>query len=398
MKMYFAVVVSLVTLILSICVLGQHFESVPLPVNNGFEFADGRQDLPAAAIDDASLSAIVSDVAGKEKITGMVALVMVNREPVAKAAFGLRNANQPDIPLTVDDKMHLGSCTKAITATLAGLLVDQGRLSWEDTIASRLPQIAEKIAFEYRNVTLSQLLQHRGGVIANGTAWQNGGVGTFENRLEIIAMGLEKVPAGLEIDRFHYSNLGYVIIGAMTEAAGKEKYEKLVQSMIFDPLEMKSAGFGPPNGDKPFDQPRGHTNQDGKITPLNFDNPPSMSPAGRVHANLADWARFIAVHMPVKSEVRPGFLSDESLKFLHSSDMNSKPSPLERLYAGGWLIVNAGSDELELQHEGSNTLWLATVIVQPHKGNAILVATNHPLELSQKANSLVVDRVRQAIK
>ena len=102
--------------------------------------------------------------------------------------------------------------------------------------------------------------------------------------------------------------------------------------------------------------------------------------------------------MPRDSSDHPGFLSAETLGFLHSPANDANPLPSERPYAGGWLVVNAGSDELELQHEGSNTMWLATVIAKRHRGNAILVATNHPLELSQKANSQVVERSRRAIK
>jgi CubicO group peptidase (beta-lactamase class C family) len=366
----------------------------PLPQASLWQEApeSGRSD----TINDESLRVILSEVIEERNITGMVALVMVDHKIVARAAAGLRNASQPDFPMTIDDKIHLGSCTKAITALLAGRLVDSGQLSWDDTIGKRLPAIADAISPAYRDVTLTQLLQHRGGVMANGAAWNKGGVASVENRLEIIRMGLEKLSEETEIGKFHYSNLGYLVVAAMIESAGGKSWEQLVEERVFEPLGIKSAGFGPPIGDGPFDQPWGHRLNNGKIIPIRFDNPPATVPAGGVHMNLADWARLIAVQMPTSTSEKP-FLSSQTLEFLHTPPATSTEHAGETPYCGGWMIVDYGKDFCELQHEGSNTMWLATAIVRPRIGTAILVVTNYPLDLSLPANAEVVERIRQAL-
>ena len=86
------------------------------------------------------------------------------------ATAGVRKHGE-EVSATVEDRLHLGSCTKAMTAVLIARLVEQGRLNWSETLAGVVPEVAKQIPEAHRLVTLEQFLQHRSGFPANARDW-----------------------------------------------------------------------------------------------------------------------------------------------------------------------------------------------------------------------------------
>lgn len=199
-------------------------------------------------------------------------------------------------PVTAADLWHIGSMTKAMTATLLGTWVAQGKLRWQSTLGSLIPRLLEKAAPEVRGITLEQLLTHRSGFRANREPW--GTLPAAGNRSEIVriesARALEHAPGGA----FLYSNLGYMIAGVVAEKLGGKIWEFLMRERLFAPLKMK-AGFGGTGTPGKEDQPWPH-GPDGKPHPANgpeADNPPSLGPAGTCHASMQEYAKFVADHL-----------------------------------------------------------------------------------------------------
>ena len=104
------------------------------------------------------------------KMPGLVAAIVRGDRLVGIAAEGVRKVGDP-APIRVTDRFHLGSCTKAMTATLLGSVVDSGQLSWDSTLAAVFPNEANAMHADYRGVTLDQLLGHRGGLPDNTRWW-----------------------------------------------------------------------------------------------------------------------------------------------------------------------------------------------------------------------------------
>jgi CubicO group peptidase (beta-lactamase class C family) len=357
--------------------------------------ANGQQSTAeneTPVIDDAVVTEIVTGAVEQFEVTGMVAAVVVDGEIVGRGASGVRHIRHPDIPITVDDRIHLGSCSKAFTAALAGILVEEGIIDWDDTLEKRLPQICDAIDPSFHRVKLQELLTHRGAIPDPMPVWRNGGGGTIENRLEIVRDGLKKPAGDSRRGEFRYSNAGYLVAAAMMESATGEPWEEMIRKRIFEPLEMTSAGFGSPAKGDDFSQPWGHLKQGDRIVPTWMDNPASMGPAGTIHCNLEDWARFIVSQMPGRDD-GPRLLDDATLEHLHTA-----PGPIEEGslsgYACGWMVRRGDDGVVELAHEGSNTAWLATVVMFPETGTAILVGTNFALEPSVPANAHVVELLR----
>ena len=301
-------------------------------------------------------------------VPGLVAAVIEGDRVVATGAAGVRQRGGRE-KVGASDKFHIGSCTKAMTATLCAMLVEEGKLKWDTTVGESLKDL-KPMDPGWRDVTLEQLLQHRGGAPGDvepalwALLWTQKGTPA---RQMLAKATVAKPPASPPGTEYTYSNTGYAIAGLMAERAAKRPWEDLMREKLFKPLGMGSAGLGAPTGA----QPRGH-GPDGKpIDPAKrtSDNPPAIGPAGTVHCSVGDWAKFVALHLAgERGEAK--LLKPETFKKLHAPPDGGD-------YAMGWRVVPSPLGKGKaLTHAGSNTMWFAVAWLAPKKDFAVLVACN----------------------
>jgi CubicO group peptidase (beta-lactamase class C family) len=303
------------------------------------------------------------------KVPALVCAVVTKDGVHAIGADGVRRAGE-DAGVTVDDRMHLGSCTKAFTATLAAVFVAEGALRWDSSIGETVGLTLPDIDPAWRPVTLEQLLRHRGGAPANADpkAWDaawNCAESPSACRAAFVEATLGKAPVG--IGTYAYSNQGYAIAGRMIEVvAGEGKdYETLLAERVLAPLGIKRFGFGVPTKADAA-SPVGHTE---KGLPREIDNPNAIAPAGTLHMPLGEWARFIGFHLGARAPA-PLEGAARELPKLHE---RSKDAPYEAL---GWKSATRPWGGNVLTHAGSNTMWYCVAWLAPEKGFAVLAATN----------------------
>jgi D-alanyl-D-alanine carboxypeptidase len=331
-------------------------------------------DAPGAQPDD--VSATLEPFRAAAGAPAMAGAVFRGGKLAALGATGVRKLGAP-AQVTGGDLWHLGSDTKAMTATLIGIYVDAGMLHFSDTIAALFP--GETIDPGYRNVTIDQLLHHRGGLPGDIPAaiwaqmWTDGA--STGARISAVRAMLARPPAQAP-GTFVYANAGYMVAGAALERAAGDTWEHLITEKLWGPLRMSSCGFGAPGTAGQVDQPWGHqTNGDGSFTPLDpgsagSDNPPSLGPAGTAHCTIADWGKFLALHVAGARGEPTSVVSIATLKHLQTP-------PAGGDYAGGWFVTSRGwAGGPALTHTGSNTLWRATTWLAPAKNLAFVVATN----------------------
>jgi CubicO group peptidase (beta-lactamase class C family) len=232
----------------------------------------------------------------KHNLPALAVVVVKDGQICDRAAVGIRKWGATT-PVTTNDVFHIGSCTKSMTATLAALLIEDGKLRWDTTIAEMFPELKDRMDPQYRAVTVEQLLTHRGGVPGTppagpwAQAFKQQGTPTRQRR-EFIEAVLSQTPETAPGTKMIYSNQGYAIIGAMLEKVTGTAWEVLITQRLFKPLHMDSAGFGPPGTVGALEQPWGHTRNLLATMPMQAGNPPAIAPAGRVHCSLDDLARY----------------------------------------------------------------------------------------------------------
>jgi CubicO group peptidase (beta-lactamase class C family) len=351
----------------------------------GPERKEFRSD-PTAVTADERVNRVLAPIRDEHLLPGLIGAILAGNRLAAIGALGIRKIGSPE-PLRVTDQIHLGSCTKAMTATMIGTLIDEGKLSSETTIRQVFPEIAPQLHGDFQAVTLRQLLTHRAGLPANGPWWALSGKTTTDQRRDLLARVLSKAPRSRPGSTFAYSNVGYALAGLMAEQLTGESWEELMRRRLFEPLGMESAGFGTPGAPGRVDQPWGHHRSGNEINPTQQDNAPPLGPAGTVHCTVPDWAKFAALHLR-GAQRKAKLLKPATFRVLHT------PAP-DGEYAGGWNVLERSwASGRTLMHHGTNNSWYASIWIAPARDFAILIATNQGGDAAanaceQAANTLI---------
>ena len=330
------------------------------------------------------LKEVLAPVVSSNPLPALAAIVFDDQKVIASGAIGVRKFGDPTL-VTIEDSFHLGSCTKAMTATLAARIVERGDISWTTTVKEALG--LQNVDSALENITLLELLSNTAGMPASlknqwpnlyetlfyHTNWQKGPKGRAARRM--VAQLLFFAPPAQAVGSYKYSNAGFMVAGAMLEAVTDTEWEDLMRTELFKPLGMKNCGFGPAARPDKVDQPWPHKLGNDKpllVTPLirapeSWDNPRSLGPAGTVSCTISDWAKFGQLHLGDGGD----YISTESMSKLHEVRNASARSALgwfsyKRSWAGGTALT----------HTGSNLFNFAIVWISPTKKKGVMVATN----------------------
>jgi CubicO group peptidase (beta-lactamase class C family) len=298
-----------------------------------------------------------------------LAAAVVRSDAIDAATVGVRRADG-STPVSPGDRFHLGSNTKAITATAAAVLVERGVLAWDSSAAEVLDVHAAD-----PSITLERLLRHAAGIRPLTEDEELDALGLepgepTEERLAAARLLLADPPAlepktGIE----RYSNGGYTIAASMLECAAGRPYEEVVEAEVFGPLGFEAA-FGWPAGGG-ADQPWGHfADGDGSLRPHDPDDDyrlgAVLAPAGDVNSAIEPYARFVQAHLRGLRGTS-SILSAATFAHLHTPD--------DEGFALGW-----GVQEFEgartSTHSGSAETFYAVVVIQPDRDLAVAVCAN----------------------
>ena len=312
------------------------------------------------------------------KVPALAVAAVVDGEVVAAGAQGRRKITEKEERVTTNDLWQLGSCTKSMTASVVAMLVEDGDLNWDMTVGEAFPDFADAMRPAWREVTLEQLLTHRGGAPGEPPpdlwkiARERRGTPT-EQRAEFVRGILSREPEKPPGTHWIYSDSGYAIVGAMMERITGKAWEDLMRVRLFVPLGLNSAGFGEPRAADPPEQPWGHRGEKGAFTPVpagpDADNPPAIGPAASVHMSIGDFASYAAWHV-LGARGEGWLLTPASFKKLHTPQG-------EHNYAMGWSVsTRRWAGGTVLMHNGDNEMFYAVMWLGPHSNTAFVAACN----------------------
>jgi CubicO group peptidase (beta-lactamase class C family) len=273
------------------------------------------------------------------------------------AASGIRELGS-DAPLQVTDAVHIGSCTKAVTALLIAAAVGDGQLRFTTTLGALDPLWKKS---PWANRTIDSLLRHEAGLPENATWWEltrAGGELASQRRNVLNPKWLSSGKVS-SVGKFAYSNVGYVVLGSVIDKVYGMPYEDVLQLRIARPNLLQSVGFGVPGN------VYGH-----RLTPAGYvattvDNPPVMNSAGRLHMSMGDWLQTARLHMTSNT-----FVDSNVRRALQESRVDGG-------YAGGWIVTKRSwAAGPALTHAGSNTFWFAVMWIAPNTGRAFAAVAN----------------------
>jgi D-alanyl-D-alanine carboxypeptidase len=330
------------------------------------------------------IQAEVEAIRKEYDLPAMAAAVVRTDARVDKTAVGVRIFGKPE-RVTIDDRFHMGSVGKSMTATMIAALVEEGKLSWSTTLGNVFGYLGEKLHPSLRGVTLEQLLSHRGGIPP------------FEDEEEAVWKALPKLAgtpvevrrkfsewimqrgAATPVGEHVYSNAGYCLAASMAERVTGKSWEALMKERLFAKAGMKTAGFGWPASVDRL-QPWGHREKDSLIVPHPPDDDyqldPFIDPAGDIHMTIGDFATYAQMHL-AGLRGAPRVLKAASFAKLHE--------PIGD-YALGWnrqVVRNLPAST----HSGSAGTFYAGIMVYPQKDIAIVIFINISNKRSNEARN-----------
>lgn len=322
-----------------------------------------------------ALESLLTPVVRDTRVPAIGAALVTRSGVLAIGVSGQREVGA-SARVTREDQWHIGSCGKAITAVTVARLVARGQLSWESTVAELWPDSTRHPG--WNQVTIAQLLSHRGGMRHNpdDAYWADvvrGGSDLPQQRAAL-AQRLFAEPPALSADSATiYSNAAYLAVGAMVERRLGRAWETVVRREVLEPLGMSRSGFGAPPVTRASGQARGHVEDHTGLHAVPIgpgdDNPAVGAPVGTLHVTLNDWARFIATLLR-------GVNGDST--YLPAAQWRRLLTPGRGAdYALGWKVVRDTTQRaFTLEHVGSNGFWIAQASLAPGQGYAVLLTSN----------------------
>ncbi len=290
----------------------------------------------------------------------------------AVAIDGVRRTDRPE-PVGPGDRFHIGSNAKAMTAFLAALAVEDGKLSWAIGAGDVLGGVS-------RSPTLRQLLTHSAGLAPYGEDEEVAAVvlpdGTpREQRAAFADIALAGEPLFQAGTAHEYSNAGYAIAAAMVESATDAAWEDALESRIFGPLGIDGRVGWPALHET--DAPLGHRLVDGVLEPHDpaiddYALPPWARPAGDVSLSIGDYGTFLADQMA--GLAGRGRLGPEAMyRYVHTPDEPDEDGDVG--YAPGWGVRQTADGPISM-HTGSADTFYAVVLLAPQLDRGIGVLAN----------------------
>lgn len=268
-------------------------------------------------------------------------------------------------PDPADVQYRIGSITKTLTAVLVHQLVGEGRLSLDVAVGDVLDELA---GAPYGSASVRRLLSHSSGMQAEpvGDWWErSAGVDLAELAARHAAAEPVLVPGA----QFHYSNLGFGLLGELVARVSDTPWRDLVEHRVTRPLGMNRTTYLPDGGVAA----RGWSVHPwaGTLTPEPHTDTGAMAPAGQLWSTVRDLAAYSAFLL----DGHPDVLDRDALLRAAHPQAGDQADQLTGAYGLGFQLMRAGSRAL-VGHGGSMPGFLAGCFVDRDRGTGAVVLAN----------------------
>lgn len=341
--------------------------------------------LAAAEIQPAQVDKLIADAMTAWKTPGVAVAIVQDDKVVYLKGHGVKELGKPE-PVTPDSLFEIASTTKAFTTAALAMLVEEGKLAWDDPVRKHLEyfHLADPLADQ--NVTVRDLVCHRTGLPRHDALWYK----TPLSREEIVRRA-----GGLPLNKqfrqeYQYQNIMFIAAGELIGKVAGKPWDEFVRERIFTPLAMKNTTTRYAVAVRNADRAMPHRRlKDGQVAPIEWVNFDNVGAAGCINSSardLAEWARFqlksktvAETHLP-QMAIRPDKRGREL-----------SPASAQVTYGLGWRIEHYRGEML-VAHAGALDGFRSSVTLVPARKLGIVILTNlGPTNLSGVLAQTLVD-------
>ena len=295
--------------------------------------------------------------------------------------YGVRDVRTGE-PVDEHTRFAVASNSKAFTAAVLGLLVEQERLDWDDRVIDHLPDFQMWDPWVTREIRVRDLLTHRSGLATFGGdhLW----IGASNGREEIISRIRDMEPVGPFRASFHYQNLMFLVAGMVGQAVSGETWDEAIAAGIFEPLGMTESNTSVLDLAGLENVASAHEVVQGELRVVDYDNVDGVAPAAAINSNVVDMARWMRVNLN-EGEYEGRRLFDvrtarEMQRIQYPLGVSTWAAEnLGRRFNGyglGWFVSDYRGRKV-VSHSGGLTGMISLQTLLPEEGLGVIVLTNY---------------------
>jgi CubicO group peptidase (beta-lactamase class C family) len=345
---------------------------------------------PVKRPNEAELKIILSDFdeyASKAmtdwKIPGMAIGIVDDGRLILAKGYGVKTLGGQD-PVTQDTIFQIGSTSKAFTAALVAMLVDEGKLKWDDKVVDHAPDFMMYDPWVTREFQIVDLLSQRSGM----PAYAGDALYAFGFDRAYIKRVLRNIkPVTSFRSKYAYQNTLWLVAADIIEKHNGKTWEESLASRIFLPLGMNASSADKKSFLQAGDVSSMHAQKDGKVIalPKNWeflDWSYVAGPAGGINSNITDMAKWLTLQMNNGKANGKPLVSEENMKIVHSPKLVTSLSgevQKNAYYCLGWVYLEHAPYPVIL-HDGA-TMMKTMVAYVPEQKIGIIIMSNYVTDL-----------------
>lgn len=324
-----------------------------------------------------SMNDRVNELLKQWNLPGVSVALVENGETVLCGGYGSRDIKEN---LEMTDKTHLpiGSATKSFTSLALGMLVDEGKLSWDEPVISYIPWLKLSDSVVEKRVTARDLMCHRSGVAKYDAPAV---FCTKDSRKEMVE-DLKYLQLGADFrTTLQYSNQMVMLAGYLVEVLSGKSWEEFVQERILDELGMNDTSFYAEKIEEFDNYSRGYVFTGTDYMQTEYLPLRGVGPAGSIVSTAEDMANYISFQLGDGTWKGKRLVSNENLQMMHTPQVIGTPyfwrfdEVTETNYGLGWFTdLYRGT---RMVSHGGNTLGFSSLVtLLPEKNFGIALLSN----------------------
>ncbi|MEO6904763.1 MAG: serine hydrolase [Ginsengibacter sp.] len=250
----------------------------------------------AQPITSGQIDALVEKTIKTFDVPGIAVAVVKDGKIIHEKGYGVTSLNTME-KVNEHTRFGIASNSKAFTVAALGILVDEGKLNWDDKVTDYIPEFKLYAPYVTENFTIRDLLTHRSGLglgAGDLMIWPDSS--TFTLKDIIHNLRYLKQTSGFRT-KYDYDNLMYIVAGEVVARVSGMKWEDFIQTKIMDPLQMTESA---PNYDLLKDKNNvidPHAPVDGKVQVIHRDWKYVADAAGGIYSSVHDMSKWIIMQM-----------------------------------------------------------------------------------------------------
>lgn len=329
-----------------------------------------KKESGALPFSGTSIDAYVGDVMQALHVPGLALAIIQGDDVVYMKGYGVLEEGKEE-KVNTETIFQFGSCSKAFTAASLGILVDEGKITWEDKVIKYLPQFKTYDECITKELTIADLLSHRSGIEDIGLVYFKSPL----SRDELIHQIRYFVPIVGFREHWVYNNLMYLAAGQIIPVVTGMSWDEFVTQRFLVPLGMSNSGTTIRGLENKPNIAQAHVWAKDKIQPMPLLNLDSVGPAGSMHATITDMTHWVQLLLNKGVYNGQRLLSEKTMAAMHSAySIVSSEYPFY-LYGLGWGMSDYHGHKF-IAHRGSLDGFTAMVGLVPDKKLGIIILTN----------------------